>query len=182
MLIVEGPDGSGKTTLIGELREVLNLPVAPRVVSKNTEAMLDLRDWVDNNLEEGFQRVIFDRYRLISESIYGPVIRDMQHPGFDDQEWLMSRLVKFYNIHPIIIYCLPPLQTVIDNVTDDEDNQMVQPRIRSIYNAYVNRATLDFIMSPAPTFIFDYTKGLTSEEKQAWFETIHTMMTREVAA
>lgn len=182
MLIVEGPDGSGKTTLIAELREALNIPVAPRVVSKNTEAMLDLRDWVDNNLEEGFQRVIFDRYRLISESIYGPIIRDMQHPGFDNQQWLMERLVKFYNLHPIIIYCIPPLQTVIDNVTDDEDNAMVQPRIRSIYNAYVNRATLDFIMSPAPTYLYDYTKPFSPEEKQLWFQSIEQMMKKEVAA
>lgn len=182
MIIFEGPDGSGKTTLINEFREQFDIPIAPRVVGKNTEAMLDLRDWVDNNLEEGFQRVIFDRYRLISESIYGPIIRDIQHEGFDDREWLMGRLVKFYNIHPIIIYCLPPLQAVIDNVTDDEDNQMVQPRIRSIYNAYVSRATLDFIMCPAPVFIYDYTQPFPVEEKQQWFQTLNELSLRKVAA
>ena len=41
MIIVEGPDGAGKTTVLQDLKTVFDLPVAPRVVSKETEAMVD---------------------------------------------------------------------------------------------------------------------------------------------
>ena len=182
MLIVEGPDGAGKTTLVKELSEYLNIPVAPRVVTQRTEAMIDLRDWVDNNLEEGFQRTIFDRYRLISETIYGPILRDQQHPGFDDLMWLGERLQKFYNIGPILIYCLPKLEVVQHNLENDEDNEVVLPRIKSIYSAYINRAALDFNLAGSEVYLYDYTLPFTIEEKHAWFDTINKQMQRKIAA
>ena len=182
MLIVEGPDGGGKTTLIRELSEKLNIPIAPRVVSKRTEAMLELRDWVDNNLEEGFQRTIFDRHRLISESIYGPVLRDQQNAGFDDLEWVGPRLGRFYQIAPIIIYCMPPLEVVKANLENDDDNEVVLPRINSIYAGYVSRAALDFHLSPGEVYLYDYTKRGEADAMDTWFTQINDQMERKAAA
>ncbi|WNO27814.1 thymidylate kinase [Microbacterium phage Huwbert] len=157
MIIVEGPDGAGKSTLIRELVDVTGFEVAPRVVSKETEAMVDLKVWVEDNLDLGPHDAIYDRYRLISEFIYGPTLRITQQPGFTDPDWVLHHLSKLYKNDPIIIYCLPPLDTVRYNLEGDADNTRVVDHIQQIYTAYLERASMDLIMRPHRTIIHDYT-------------------------
>lgn len=163
MIVVEGPDGSGKTTLIKELSKSLKLPVAPRVVSKDAEAMVDLVEWVKTNVGGGFKPLIFDRHRLISEFIYGPILRDDQSPGFISTNWVAEMLFKFYTCNPIIIYCLPPVEVVEQNVKADPDNQVVWGKSRALYTAYNQRAIMDMIWYPMRTFIYDYTSESSAE-------------------
>lgn len=123
MIIVEGPDGAGKTTLIAELAHSLSLPISPRVVSSGAEAMFDLKDWVEANLDAGFQNTLFDRHRLISEPIYSVLLRwEEQQPGFNNLNWLTGCQAKFKKIAPTIIVCLPDLGTCLENFKKDEDN------------------------------------------------------------
>lgn len=179
MIVVEGPDGAGKTTLISRLALELNLPIAPRVVSKDAEAMVDLQKWVDENLEEGFQPRIFDRHRLISETIYGPILRYDQEPGFNEMAWLAPRMRRFYELEPIIIYCLPPFQTIWDNITDDPDNTAVLNKIRPIHSAYVSRAALDSVFAPGIIKVWDYTNSPTIRGLPTWLSEIkHTINQR----
>lgn len=159
MIVVEGPDGAGKTTLINQLTELTGLSVAPRVVSKDAEAMVDLVKWTEVNVSTGFQKVIFDRHRLISEPIYGPILRDKPQPGFSDPQWFYHQLRAFYELDPIIIYCLPPYKTVYDNVKHDPDNKVVSGGIemRLIWGAYFSKAMTDHVLHPS-TWVYDYTQ------------------------
>lgn len=145
MLVVEGPDGSGKSALVERLRSSLALPVATKVVSADTTALTDLAAWTEQNVDLGFQYKIFDRHRLISEPIYGPILRKSQDPSFVDLGWMSDMLWRFYNCRPIIIYCLPPLEDVLANVNRPQTNNgAVAGSIEAIYSGYVNRAALDF--------------------------------------
>lgn len=145
MLVVEGPDGSGKSALVERLRSTLGMPVAPKVVSSDTEALVDLAAWTEANVAKGFQRTIFDRHRLISEPIYGPILRPTQDSNFMDLGWMNEMTWRFYQARPIIVYCLPSFDEVVANVNREEtDNSAVADSIAAIYTAYVNRATLDF--------------------------------------
>lgn len=182
MIVVEGPDGAGKTTLIRTLQEHLDLPIAPRVVTKYAEAMVDLREWVDRNLAEGFQQTIFDRHRLISETIYGPILRDEQESGFSELSWLAPRMKQFYQIQPIIIYCLPPLAEVRHNVWQGEDNIVVQAQINKIYSAYVARASADYAANRAIVKVWDYTKSLNVKGKPSWIPSLKTTITDRLAS
>jgi GTPase SAR1 family protein len=159
MLIVEGPDGAGKTTLIERLKADLGLEVAPRVVSKEAKALVNLVEWVDDNLNRGFQHLIFDRHRLISQPIYGPAMKRTSQ-GFDGIHQISYWMRRFYEIDPIIIYCLPRKSTVLKNVLGDKSNAVVWNIIGPIYDAYVTRAAIDLSRTPAgePTrvFIYDY--------------------------
>lgn len=157
MIIVEGPDGGGKTTLIKFLSELWELPVAPRVVSKDARAMTDLKQWVEINVSKGWQNMIFDRHRLISEPIYGPILRSSQASGFDNVDWLSVMMHKFYKAEPLIIYCMPPLEVVKQNIQNDPDNEVVQDHIEAIYSAYAARAALDWHYSPLSMMVWDYT-------------------------
>lgn len=145
VIIVEGPDGSGKSTLITRLSQTLRLPVADRVVGTDTKALLNIREWTEQNVSKGFQPVIFDRHRLISEPIYGPAIRDRQSPEFYDLTWLSDVMWHFYNAKPVIIYCMPDILTVRENLlADSETPEIVKNHIVAIYAGYVARASMDF--------------------------------------
>jgi len=172
MLVVEGPDGAGKTTLIKTLQEYLDLPVAPRVVSKDAEAMVDLQSWVDNQLDEGFQPMIYDRHRLISETIYGPILRRAQADGFNELKWLAPRMRRFYELEPVIIYCLPSLETVMSNVIGDINNRVVESKIEAIYAAYVARAALDYSFSPGLVKIWDYENSAKINNMPTWINKV----------
>lgn len=159
MIIVEGPDGAGKTTLIQTLVEATGLPVAPRVVSKDTEAMTDLVKWTEENVAKGFQATIFDRHRLFSEPIYGPVLRSTLTPEFSDPEWFYAQLSQLYDSDPFIIYCLPPFHTVLSNVLGSEDNKVFHgdlQAIQAIWGGYLNKAVTESTFRTR-TFMYDYT-------------------------
>lgn len=156
MLIVEGPDGAGKTTLIELLKTELEIPVAPRVVAQDTTALVDMKRWVEDNLAEGEVPVLFDRHRLISETIYGPIKRKHAQAGFLEFDWLSRQMDDLYNgVGPMIIYCLPPFETVKANIENDPDNTAVAHEIEQIYSAYVARASVDAVH--ANSRVWDYT-------------------------
>lgn len=163
MIIFEGPDGAGKTTLIRSFQELTGFPLAERVVSKEAKAMVDLRRWVWDNLQLGFQEKIFDRHRLISEFIYGPILRTQQEPGFNDPEWVLGMLGRFYTLEPIIVYCIPPYSEVLSNVSGDPDNIAVASQIEAIYTSYLQRAMTDYTLRPNRTIIHDYTEAFEGE-------------------
>lgn len=157
MIIVEGPDGAGKTTLISQLAQEFDLPIAPRVVSKQTNDLTDLQQWVDKNLQEGFQYRLFDRHRLISEFCYGPTLRPVQRPGFTDLMWVHHSLRRLYReVRPVIIYCLPSLEVIKANLENDPDNEVVRDHIEQIYAAYLERASLDELLLPGHVMVWNY--------------------------
>lgn len=155
MLIVEGPDGAGKTTLIEKISGQLGWPVDGRVVGKDTEAFVPLNKWVDTNLREGFQRRIFDRHRLISEPIYGPIIRKRLTDGFDDLNTYHRWTVEFHALAPIVVFCMPSLETVRENCWKDDDNKTVRKQIDQIYWLY----WAAMAQWRGIGFFYDYTKG-----------------------
>lgn len=166
MIVVEGPDGAGKTTLLKNLSQAWGLPIAPRVVGKDTKAMASVSAWVEANVAKGWQPMLFDRHRLISEPVYGPLLRGVnQDPHFLDLSWMMTQLGRFYAGQPLIIYCIPRLDVVINNCMNDttNDNSAVLDHILPIYSAYVARAALDRAMRPGTTLIYDYEASAASE-------------------
>lgn len=164
MIIVEGPDGSGKTTLIEYLADRLEVPVAPRVVSKDTEAMVDLQEWVAEDVKKGPEPIIYDRYRLFSEAVYGPILRDTAQPGFDQIMWFGYHFQTLIgNRQPLILYCLPPLEVVLANLDGDDDNKAVVDKARAIYSAYVAQAAMVHVLYPR-TLLHDFTSGGSTEQ------------------
>lgn len=144
MLIIEGPDGGGKSTLVHKLSHDLRIPVAPKVVGSNTQPLVALKSWTEDNLGKGFQEMIFDRHRLISEPIYAPAMTRTPQPEYCDFGWMYEMTALLYGLRPIIIYCLPAPHVVLANVSDEStDNEIILPVIEQIYAGYVSRAALD---------------------------------------
>lgn len=158
MIVVEWPDGAGKTTLAQALARDLGLELMPRLVSTSAEELVDLKVWVEQNTQLGFVPKVKDRHPLISELIYGPATRSSMREGFGSIGWLSSWLASFYASGPIIIYCLPPLDVVRDNVDQDASSHWMIDKLPDIYHAYHMRCALDMArLGPEEVISWDYT-------------------------
>lgn len=107
MIIVEGMDNTGKTTLIKSLVKDLDLT---HIKSPGPKDSLASFSWVIESLKEKRKNIIYDRYFLISERVYGPVLRG--EDVFGDYTFdLVSLMLRK---SPLIIYCRPPELTIKD--------------------------------------------------------------------
>lgn len=170
-VILEGPDGAGKTTLAKYLVPILDVSLAPKVADSlkgpagtNLARYVDgdLGQWrnnasADNGLHTAFVDIptpsrVYDRYPLISEPIYGLHVRKRIQPEFTTQ-WYRTAYAKFIELDPLIIWCLPPYEEVARHVHPDRDMDGVWRNISQLYTAY-RVASLQW---PGKSFVYNHT-------------------------
>lgn len=100
IIIIEGPDGSGKTTLARQLASQTGWPILHRSAPKNAEDKLRMFEQYKDIIRDS-KDVIFDRC-WYSEMAYGPTMRDETCIGYPDMFELERALTKN---GAIIIYC-----------------------------------------------------------------------------
>lgn len=111
LVIIEGPDGSGKTTLANRLLKATGLPSALLRRSgppgESLEEMLALIQTVSGSSVS----LILDRHPLISEWVYlRTARRGESKESFFLQSHALEKIVSFLSeINPLIIYCRPPI-------------------------------------------------------------------------
>jgi len=138
MIIVEGPDGAGKSTLVAQIEQMWGVTREPRAVSKEAKSLVPIGEYIEGELEKGFGKRIYDRFALISSPMYMGLPDRTFRDQMLDRDWLMNMHTKFKRIDPVIIICLPPLKIVKRNVNKGEDNLVVQETIEEIYWLYHN--------------------------------------------
>lgn len=157
-VIVEGPDGSGKTRLLDHLVKDTGLTRRERACTSEDGPIDNIKGYVEDYLRD-HTGGIWDRHPLISEPIYGPIIRGYMSGGFDNPAWLSPMLAQFYAYEPIIIYCLPAWYEVHNNILKNHDARTphmagVVEKGLAIYNLYQAQASRDAIRPGV--FIYDY--------------------------
>lgn len=158
MIIVEGPDGSGKSTLITQLQhQRRSLKSVKAGVGTSTEHP---GGWAGNDpvllaymkkiVEASGQKIAYDRFHL-SEVVYGPILRNTQLVD----EGILYTLSDYLRGQRIpVILCLPPFATTLANVA-------IEGRERPTYQteAFLHQAYKGFeALAPWATVVYDYTK------------------------
>lgn len=161
MIIVEGPDGAGKTTLVNYIEQKLNIKRQPRTVSGETEILIPLGQHVEEALALGYGMRLYDRFALISSPMYIPVHNDPLvirtfRGEMLDRYWLMKQYEKFKAVDPFIILCLPPMEVVLNNVRNDANNRVVAEYMETVYLNYHNWYCANQVINPS-IFLWDYT-------------------------
>lgn len=124
IIIIEGPDGSGKTTLAEKLSRQTKYPIMHRTQPKSEEEKKLMMGEYLQTIRSG-KNMIFDRC-WYSEMAYGPVMRDESVISYPEMYELEEQLTK---CGAIIIYATGPkallwqrcLRRGEDYVTSRED-------------------------------------------------------------
>lgn len=178
MIIIEGPDNSGKSTLINSLVKDFNLLIADKphgppknimdLVSRTTKLLL----------RQDSTRYILDRHPLFSESVYGPILRDknLWESNKPIKDLLLTILNQANSEGTVfIIYCRPPDEIVLNLDTHQiksydtiEHLEGLKNKSHEILEAYDN------LMSSWANFKYNYKekdsyKLLTKKLRKEYF-------------
>jgi len=168
VIIVEGPDGAGKTTLIRELMEEFpELQLGERGTANRdflwkvtvSDTMTALSKYA---LSWG-PVTVWDRL-FYSELVYAPLGMPPRNVEFNpSQQGHIHRLINGGDF-PVIL-CMPPKEVVLENIADESRHEMpgVKAKAEAIYDEYRRLQDLVF---PDRTALFDYTGvgGVPREE------------------
>lgn len=143
MIFIEGPDNSGKSTLCKKLEKAgvklgdIGNDVSKNLINFSARTQLDSRN------------MVFDRSRVISELVYGNVIRN-------DCRISKESVEQFIYARPLVIYCRPPTSRILRNNGREQMEGVLEKHEQLIH-------TYDHVMDSLKAYgvrviDFDYTQ------------------------
>ena len=138
IVIVEGPDGSGKTTLLRNLRNQTTHYFWVMSSSGRPKTIEQLQDAVGYVGQAAYIKttIICDRFPLISEMVYGPILRGyslLDHLSSPNtalfSELLSSEIDR-------VIYCRPPIEQIKTNISNNPQLEGVRVLIDKLIKRY----------------------------------------------
>lgn len=133
MIIIEGVDNTGKSTLLKKILEEFPFLEPIRMENAVTATVGEYRSfvWTVLGFEES-KHLIFDRL-LFSEVIYGPIIRDGIRMTMEEVR-AAFRLLRFHE--PYIIYCRRTAEQIRETFGEREQMDGVANNIEALVKSY----------------------------------------------
>lgn len=102
MIIVEGPDGTGKTHVVSTISRMFGLEITkfggpPRDDEEGQERLRFIREELSDD-------ALLDRCPPMSEFVYGHVLRGSTRP---DVEHLIGSMIQLATRYPLVVFCHP---------------------------------------------------------------------------
>lgn len=170
IIIVEGMDGTGKTTLVQQLAN--RLEIQPRKFVGSLGPGDDYR-WVLVNrtkseiseLETLYAkgrpvRRLYDRFPLISEAVYGPTLRGRNCFG----GLYYSLRNRLLSLKTVIVYCRPDREVIWDNIQQVPQMEGVLDHFDTLLDTY-DKLFRELTETPMNSYItiYDYTRDEVGE-------------------
>lgn len=154
MIIVEGPDGAGKSILIKTLARHLDLKVhtwTRRPTTCPGAEMSDINEEMIKMVSRA-EPIIYDRCRAISEPIYGPICRKTDL--LLGNEWNWMRQLGGLGWH--FIFCRPSKDNIIQNCQLTKQPEWVNDNLGAIIDRYDKFMEDLFVVIPDADRVFRY--------------------------
>lgn len=161
MIILEGPDGGGKTTLLHQIQERTGIVQAPRFATSEGGPKDDMARLVIDDIVNWPKLQIYDRHGIISDAIYGPIHRGQPSPGLDQWDSYATLYKMMMEHDPLIIWCLPPLAVAKYNESQGPRLDGVGARFTQIWWAYHFMSAQDQHRE-GRSFLWDYTEEFST--------------------
>ena len=142
MIIVEGCDNTGKSTLISTLQKTFNIPaIRSGMKSPTYQTMLEYHHWTAASPTP----LVLDRHPVISDFIYGNLLRN----GSESNPILLTSVLE----SSYVIFAQPPFHIVAHTIDERDQMSGVTDQLARIYAAYNT-----LFEAHEPDQIYDYTK------------------------
>lgn len=138
-MLVEGLDSSGKTTLANQIASFFKTEVRHDLGPKTFH---DMSEWMLEQvpiINHGGPVAVYDRWPLISEGVYGPLLRGKsEFDQLSSTAVAASALWDYYTGHyrVVIIYCNPGLERIRETLENNEQMHGVADNLNHLYGAY----------------------------------------------
>lgn len=152
MIVCEGPDGAGKSTLVEHLAEMFDLAIGERGVANRDHLYKVTRQDTYKALSMGVlgsQPRIWDRL-FVSEFVYADLVGRPCEFSQAEAEFIVATMNAL--AFPMIV-CLPPLDVVKENVAKAHQMKGVNEHLSGIYFTY-DQGILPW---PENLIYYDYT-------------------------
>lgn len=140
MIVLEGVDGSGKTTLAKILSRDLELPIASRVVKseEGPPPKQELVKWLYKELADETPK-IYDRFPIYSDPIYTAILKREPNIG--------KGAVRYFheNYTPFLVLCDPGWSKVKESALNEPQMDGVHTHLESLYSQYRKLHFIDHI-------------------------------------
>lgn len=168
-IIVEGPDGSGKTTLVQDILDAFGSVTKHERACTSLGGPIDELDvWTMRTTariikHEESHTYLFDRIPFVSDSVYKTALERPLSRGFDSTEW-WERYASPWFSRSLLVVCLPPYENVETNVRASENMPGVAENTARIYAGYDALSQSGVLAGPGrhrvwrgPRLTYDYT-------------------------
>ena len=162
VILVEGVDNTGKSTLCTTLEEIYDVPIyhspVGRIISPTDRKAM--RELAKRYISIDY-RIILDRCCMVSDQVYGPVLRGKS--CLRSKEWKELWYEFLDKRQPIVISCRPHDKPIIGTISERLQYPGVAFHIEKLiaqYDLRMNKVACDISSKHnGSTFVeYDYTK------------------------
>lgn len=163
MIIIEGPDNAGKSTLAQQLSKAIGIPIhhsgGPAL---NDEEIIHRAERI---FDTGNVRpLLYDRVPFISDYVYRTVMQDKPSP-FTDKNLVDRYIRRMKKLHPVVILCWPPIPVMMaleshersPHETEEHFNK-VKDHQEQLIHSYSQ------LFVDIPHYKYDYTAPATEDQ------------------
>jgi thymidylate kinase len=166
MIILEGPDGTGKTTLAHTISREWGLEYRrPPTLSSTRGADKAVFSWWKEQIRQD-DDVVYDRCFFISEVIYQ--LARAERPLLISGETFRDGVMDLVNCDPFLIFCLPPWAKTKPVVLSGRDRLegYDEGALEKIHWAYHAFYALYYSVNPRDVRVWDYTNLDSSRHRE----------------